>query len=462
MSRGGRTPEEVAANLGDYVIYNEKSATRTLDALIRQSFEAPGIKVRKEDLEKVFCTVASLFASVISEDLLFDTLLEYNDANNECLETLIDLRLITRDPRQRIYTMHDLVYTYAALNASREIQERGFVACQEYIKEYAHYYDAIYQVTYNLLGMIQAHATRPDLVGTQALLDVLYSLVEQSYFDARGYRPEFVHALVEVARFADAEGEFRKAHYLWAKAGNGYTEYLLDYDKAISAYEEAARLAARAQAVRQEKHPGEAQYRHALSLSLVGKAYVKKQDAVKAKEYLAKAVSVAEHPYNPEAVSQIYEHGVFLAGEGLNDIELARDYARLSLEHTEHIGNDDLKQERRFFITINLGQIEREEAQAAREANDLPLVNQKLLEALEHYAKAEQIAAQQDNDDWKARVAQECGEVLFEQGNADAAVKQFSKAAVLYSKINSPDLENLQNLILWFTIYELLIRSAAN
>lgn len=457
MSRGGRTPDEIVANLGDYVIYNEKSAARTLDALIRQSFEAPGIRVRTEDIEAVFCMVGSLFASIIPEDLLFDTLLPYNQTNNECLATLIDLCLITRDTRQQVYAMHDLVYACAELYASREIREQGLAACVNYIREYAQNYDAIYLITYNLLGLIQSYRAKPDLVHASVLLDFLYPLVETNYFDARGYRSEFVNALVDTAQFAEAQGEYRKAHYLWAKAGNGFTEFLREYDRASFAYSEAGRLAARAQEAGQESYAGEAQYRHALSFSLVGKVCVQKRDLERAKDYLAQAVAIAKQPYNPAAVSQIYEHGVFLAGEGLNDIALAREYARLSLEHAEHISDEKLKQERRFFITMNMAQIERVDADAADETGNTALATAKRQMAQAHYADAEQIALSEDNDDWRGRLAQEYGEVLFELGNAPEAIQRLKTAEELFIKINSPRVEEVQNLILWIIIYKSII-----
>jgi tetratricopeptide (TPR) repeat protein len=457
MSRGGRTPDEIAANLQAYVINNEKGAERTLDALIKQSFEAPGIHTQKDDLEQVFFSLGSLFFSTIPEDLLFDTLLHFDQNTISCLETLVELCLISRDKRRSFYSMHDLVYASAALNAPREVRERGLNAFVEYCDTHILNYDAIYQTTSNLLGFIHAHTTDPELVTSHALLELLQPLTEHGYFDARGYKAEIIGALKQGAQVAETLGQFRTSHYFWAKAGNGLTEYLRLYDEAINAYEEAGRLASRMRQTGQENKEGEAQYRHALSYSLVGKVYVRKREPRKAREYLDIAIGIAQQPDNPQALSQIYEHAVYLAGEGLNDIDQARTYALLSLQHAERITDDKLRQERRFFVMMNMGQIERVDADAARESGNAPVAVIKLDEALKRYDEAGQIANQQNNDDWKGRVEQEIGEVLFEQGKWREAIEHLKKAAAFFMKINSPRLEDTQTLIIWVIIYKLLI-----
>lgn len=440
ISMGGVTAGEIAANLNEYVIHNDYANERRLSAIIEQSFQARSLSEKdRENIRLVFRLQGALFAPTATTELLQSTMTAYGvSARLEWyLHQLHRLNLITFDGKRQMYHMHDLVYAYAASQADMQQREAAIRACIGHVKRYTAQpsgFSTLDVVKDNILGAAVSSLTLQTDAGKQAAIDLMLTLGTSDYFESKGYPSVAIDLLIACAQYARRTHQYRAAHYLYIKARNGLTNYRRDHECAVQM---AYRAAACARWM-VDTHPTEARTRHASSLSVAAINWVDAEQLDKASAMLERAEVIARQPFDPEALSQIYEHRGYYYGAGHGLITEAVDALRKALSYAEQIRDVKVKALRYFFVYLNLGQ-------AARIAEDFR-------GALEVYEKAAALAQQAHNDDWDARVARETGELYVEMHLPEEASRHLCKALDIYTRLKSPRAVDLSSYIKSHTI----------
>lgn len=415
--RGGATPQNVLARLAGapHTLEAPKSwrdeERESISALLAASLET-----LSDAAYDAFLAVGALGSSAVTPDFLALCLRRTPDETETALSELQTQALAERrtSPGSDVvrYLLHDLSYSFARHNGTLRA---GSVlrASQTFVSENVHAFELLGAEMPNLVGALE---TARDQGQREVLVEVMAQLViGDAYFSARGHSPRSLKLLEVALAWAKELGMLERAHYFAGKMGEVYRTQYHQYDKALSAYQEGARLA------RLIRNPStEATLvslcgvtRHHLGQSSeqdFSRAY---QLAVQANDNLVLGIvlqhrsHVAWSEKNWRAMERLSQEAVELALK-LNQVP----------EINQAKVNDNL-----FFALLNLGE-------AKRKLGYFEVAVSLRLQALD-------IAASNDNQLWRAYALHELGEMHADVPRIQEAKSYLFEALALYETNNA-------------------------
>jgi tetratricopeptide (TPR) repeat protein len=351
-----------------------------------------------------------------------------------------------------VYIMHDLVYQVSQAECMENDNDRlaGLHACLTYVERHfivaspkllnPDRFRAIHAARLSIIGAVKYAIDfaerKQDIQIQNAVIRLMFILVDGKYFEAKGYQEQWVSLLEESANLALGAQMFREAHWLNVKAANAYAsnysgvteeeEYLRNLEIAQGRYALARESA--------EKivDPNEARRRTAISHSLLGTVYCrigkfyiqndKFDDAVQCFDGAVQCFKNAETFADEDllTLSQIREHqGHYLIAT--NDEAQALTYFQQSVElaHRADVSHEGIRRlERLFYDYINCSEM-------ALRAADYP-------RSLSYVGDAMECADKLNSDELRARAWLEFANKYSEAGQRAYAVHAVEEAMRFY------------------------------
>jgi adenylate kinase family enzyme len=408
---------DVSRNLHDYVVHGETGYEATLSVLVEQNFLSPQIKPEhRKAVEQSFNALGALFAAQAPFELLklLPDMPEEKHTKYALDAYLKDFDMVRFDKETQRYYMHELLHAIAGERCSEDDLLSGAMACKFYVHQQISHipvqFQALYLVRDNVLGAAEfALNVLGESAENTLFYDLLHPLGISGYFDAKGYTALWLDYLQVAARMAEQKQDYRAAHYLWAKVGNGYSN-LAQFEEAVTAYERALSFAS---GIADDQ---EAICREAVALCLVGTARFRIGDIALAEKLLFEYAE-PKAKNNPDALSQIYEHQGTYTAVHKHDLSSALELFYEALEAAEQV-QTVARDERLFYAHINLGEVKYLLADHAP--------------ALDHVQRAHQHAVATRKDDLQARALREIYEKSLALNQRENAEKSFHEALKLY------------------------------
>ncbi|ADI14066.1 tetratricopeptide repeat protein [Truepera radiovictrix] len=380
--------------------------SESISALLSSSLEG-----LTDDAYEAFLAVGALASGSVTPELLAHLLRRDTETAEAALAELHAQALAERVARPGSdtvrYALHDLSYSFARQN--RALRPQTVVrACSRFVAEHARAFELLDAEIGNLIGALEvAYA----LGYRAALVDLTANLVVgDAYFSARGHSPRSLKLLEVAVSWAKELGQLERAHHLAGRLGDAHREQYHQFEKALEAYQEGARLA------RLIRNPS----REAILTSICGIAhhYLGQPSDVA----FERAYQLAEQANDGLALGQVLQHRGYVAWTSQDWKAMERfnqealQVAR-SLHQVRHIDQSRVDYNL-FSALLNLGEAKRklgsfEEAVALR------------LEAL-------QIANTRQNQLWQAHALQELGEMYSDEQRSVEARSYLLEALALY------------------------------
>jgi tetratricopeptide (TPR) repeat protein len=424
-----QTPGDIANNLIQ-IVHDRVGSNVTYALLIEQNFRSSSIDPNhREDVRSAFRAFGALFNRQMPAELLQQYQASMGKQRNEIgwsLENYLTRQNIVQKDNS-FYHINDVIYALSSEQCTARERWHGVKACIEYVNKQIRLdnragFAAIWLVRQNLLGAMPHALTIAREEQSQWFEDVLWLLASRAYFDAKGYSPEWLNYLKIAAQQAEERQDFNRAHYFWAKIGNGFALYREKLPDALAAYNRAFEFAP-------DAVDDDPVVRQAISLSLIGVTHARLGNPEQADQYFDHALRKGKD--HPLALSQIFEHMGRYAAELKDDMDEARRCFEESLQQAKAIMNDLGRwYDRCFYAYINLGEVEH-------------LVGNNTC-ALEHIEQAVQFAEKSNKDDLRARAAREMGEKLMASGELNKAGIWLEQALDFYERVD--DEENEQEV----------------
>ena len=321
------------------------------------------------------------------------------------------------------YHLHDLVFSFAKANNNL----RGVTAmwaCHTFLEKHQRDFDVLDAEINNLLGATRFAEQQDDAL----FVDMMGRLaVGDAYYQARGHSPRSLELLKTSVETAQDMGKIEAAHYLVARLGDTYREFIGDLDKALEAFQEALKLAKELEDVRRE----------AAMLSLVGVVLFQK-NSDEADSYLEKAYKLAKTHHSDMALIHVLQNMSFIAGvrENFEKAHMlcaeAVGIAQRAINYSD-IGQSEIVSNL-YFSLFNLGV-------AAMKLERFEEAREKLNEALE-------IAQYNNNQIWEAYILQEIGDMYHLLKDQPLAEKNYNRSLALYHRNNATaDIEILTHFM---------------
>lgn len=351
--------------------------------------------------------------------------LDIDPAKHKALD-LVHLRnanLVERtegEDKQPYIVLHQLALSYARNKANQNVENRllAMDACEAYIQAQLKDHTALHAARESLFASALDLAARADQ--TERFIHYIWNFVRPpAYVDGKGYTPASLEALEKAAKKAEDQQMWREAHYMWAKAGNAYSSFLIDYDKAEIAYKKAALLAPKL-AGQDEWEPVR---REAISESLVGTVYFRQGNTMQADEQFDKAEEITRN--DALVLSQIYEHRGHKEVWCYRDYLKAQDYFLKSLEYVDQIKDAGIQIGRRFWSLINLSGV-------THDLGDCP-------QAIGYACGARKIARTLKSYVLLAYALNELGEQYFTLNKMRPARRVFCRAKTLFVNVGDEE-----------------------
>ena len=423
------TPAQLLGQLADapHALKTPKgwreAGRESVSALLQASLDA-----LSDNAYDAFLTVGALTSSTVTAPLLARTLRRDQEVAEAALIELQSRALATRtaSPGSDVvrYTLHDLSHSFARQNATLRPQT-VLRACQSLVHADPRDFETLDAEIANVIGALSAAQERGD---QRTLLRVMADLViGDAYFSARGHTPRSLKLLEVAFHWAKEFGELEQAYFLAGKLGDAYRVQYHEFEKALRAYSEGARLARLVEDTARE----------AILTSLCGIAqhHLKRSP----EKTFERAYQLAREAGEALTMVLVLQHRGFVAGfyENWKLVE------SLNVEATEvaHTSTYSSKADRAraddliFFSLLNLGEARRklgcfEEAVICRK------------EALE-------IAKAYNNQMWQAYALHELGEMYLESRQAKTAETYLKEALNLY-KVNHAvaEVKQVQELLI--------------
>lgn len=415
--RSGGTPQGLLARLAGapHTLQAPKSwrdeERESVSALLAASLET-----LSDAAYDAFLAVGALGSSATTPEFLALCLRRSPDETEAALGELQQQALAERraQPGSDVvrYLLHDLSYSFARHNTTLRA---GTVlrACRTFVSENAHAFELLGAEMPNLVGALE---TARDAGQRELLVEVMAQLVVgDAYFSARGHSPRSLKLLEVALSWAKELGQLERAHYLATKLGDAHRTLYHQYAKALSAYQEGARLA------RLIRHSA----REALLTSLCG--FMQDYLGSSSNTEFDHAYKLAEQANDRFVLAQILQHRGSIAWKQQNwrlmeqlnqeEVDIVQSLSQTSGRKQEEI-NDYL-----FFAILNLGEAKRrlghfEEAVSLR------------LQALD-------IAVLRDNQLYRAYALHELGEMYIDVGQGQKAEGYLHEALSLYKANNA-------------------------
>ncbi len=415
--RGGATPQNVLARLAGapHTLAAPKSwrdeERESISALLAASLET-----LSDAAYDAFLAVGALGSSAVTPEFLALCLRRDTGETETALNELQTQALAERrtSPGSDVvrYLLHDLAYSFARHNSTLRA---GSVlrACRTFVSENVHTFELLGAEMPNLVGALE---TARDQGQRKVLVEVMAQLViGDAYFSARGHSPRSLKLLEVALAWAKELGMLERAHYLAGRLGDAHRVLYHQYDKALAAYQEGARLA------RLIRNPS----REATLTSLC--AITRHHLGQSSERDFERAYQIARQADDDLMLGFILQHRSYVAWSGKNwramerfsqeTVELAIKLRQM-LE-TDQTGADNIS----FHALLNLGEAKRklghfQEAVALR------------LQALE-------IATSRDNQLWRAYALHELGEMYADARKQQEAEGYLREALELYEENNA-------------------------
>ena len=413
--RGGATPQNVLARLAGapHTLHAPKSwrdeERESISALLAASLET-----LTDAAYDAFLAVGALGSSAVTPDFLALCLRRTPDETETALSELQTQALAERrtQPGSDVvrYLLHDLSYSFARHNGTLRA---GSVlrACQTFVSENIHTFELLGAEMPNLVGALE---TARDQGQREVLVEVMAQLViGDAYFSARGHSPRSLKLLEVALAWAKELGMLERAHYLAGRLGDTYRNLYHQYDKALAAYQEGARLA------RLIRNPS----REATLTSLCGIA--RHHLGQSSNQDFERAYQIARQANDNLVIGVILQHRSYTAWSKKNWEAMER-FSRETVElatKLNQIARTDQADHISFYALLNLGEAKRklghfEEAVALR------------FQALD-------LAASRDNQLWQAYALHELGEMYMDIEQLQKAEGYLQEALTLYETNNA-------------------------
>ncbi len=424
--RGGATPQNVLARLAGapHTLHAPKSwrdeERESISALLAASLET-----LSDAAYDAFLAVGALGSSAVTPDFLALCLRRTPDETETALNELQTQALAERrtTPGSDVvrYLLHDLSYSFARHNGTLRA---GSVlrACQTFVSENARAFEILGAEMPNIVGALE---TARDQSQREVLVEVMAQLViGDAYFSARGHSPRSLKLLEVALSWAKELGMLEQAHYLAGKLGDTYRNLYHQYDKALKAYMEGARLA------RLIRNPS----REAILTSVCGVA--RHHLGQSSNQDFERAYQIARQADDDFVIGVILQHRSHVAWSEKNwkamerfsqeTVELATKLRQvLGANQADHMS---------FYGLLNLGE-------AKRKLGDFEEAVTLRLQALD-------IAISRDNQLWRAIALHELGEMYIDAKQHQKAENYLREALELFEKNNAQARANLVKQIL--------------
>ena len=422
-------PAQLLAQLADapHALKTPKSwreaGRESVSALLQASLDA-----LSDDAYDAFFTVGALTSSTVTAALLARSLRRDAEVAEAALIELQTRALATRtaNPGSDVvrYTLHDLSHSFARQNTTLRPQT-VLRACQSLVHADPKDFETLDAEIANVMGALGAAQERGD---QRTLLRVMADLViGDAYFSARGHTPRSLKLLEVAVGWAKESGELMWAHHFVTKLGDAYRVQYHEFEKALRAYSEGARLA---QLVGDKA-------REAILTSLCGIAqhHLKRSP----EEAFRRAYQLAQEVNDLDAIGQVLQHRGFVAGfynnwklvASLNKEALKVSHSFSNTSGADRARADDLL----YFSLLNLGEAKRKLGNFG--------------EAITIRQEALNIATKCKNQMWQAYALHELGEMYLEAHQAKKAETYLKEALNLY-KVNHAvaEVEQVQKLLI--------------
>lgn len=415
LKHDGLTPPQLLMQLANapHALGGNRGEANSISALLQTSLDT-----LSDDAYDAFLAVGALASSTVSAPLLARALRRDEEVAEAALIELQTRALATRtaSPGSDLvrYTLHDLSHSFARQKTALRPQS-VLHACRDLVHAYPKDFDILDAEIANVIGALSPLQDAQEVKEQRLVLSVIAKLViGDAYFAARGHTPRSLKLLEMAAKWAEAHGELVWAHHFVTKLGDAYRVQYHEFEKALTSYQEGARLA---------QLTGD-KAREAILTSLCGIA--QHHLAHSPNETFERAYRLAREANNLDAIGQVLQHRGFVAGfyenwklvESLNieAIRVARSFSNMSRE--DRARADDLL----YFSMLNLGE-------AKRKLGDFE-------EAATIRKEALDIATMYKNQMWQAYALNELGEMYLEVHEYDTARNHLQAALELY-KINN-------------------------
>jgi len=415
--RGGATPQNVLARLAGapHTLQAPKSwrdeERESISALLAASLET-----LSDAAYDAFLGIGALGSSAVTPELLALCLRRTPDETETALDELQTQALAERrtNPGSDVvrYLLHDLSYSFARHNGTLRA---GSVlrACRTFVSENVHTFELLGAEMPNIVGALE---TARDQGQREVLVEVMAQLViGDAYFSARGHSPRSLKLLEVALAWAKELGMLERAHYLAGKLGDAHRVLYHQHDKALTAYQEGARLA------RLIRNPS----REATLTSLCGVA--RHHLGQSSDQDFERAYQVAKQADDDLVLGVILQHRSHVAWSAKNWRAMERfsqETVELATKFSQIPGTDQVEADHTlFYALLNLGEAKRklgrfEEAVALR------------LQALN-------MAASRDNQLWRAYALHELGEMYADEQQPQKAKEYLHDALMLYETNNA-------------------------
>ena len=313
------------------------------------------------------------------------------------------------------YTLHDLSHSFARQTTS--LRPRTVLyACRDLVHTHPKNFDLLDAEIANIIGALSPLGDAQEVEEQRLVLSVIAKLViGDAYFAARGHTPRSLKLLEVAAGWAEAHGEMVWAHHFVTKLGDAYRVQYHQFEKALTSYQEGARLA---------QLTGD-KAREAILTSLCGIAQHHLERS--SDEMFKRAYYLAREANDGDAVGQVLQHRGFIATfyenwslvESLN-LEAIRVARTLINEvNADRARADDLL----YFSLLNLGEAKRKLGNFG--------------EAVTIRKEALAIAKTYENQLWQAYALHELGEMYLGAYQHEMARTYLQSALELYKANNA-------------------------
>ena len=285
-------------------------------------------------------------------------------------------------------------------------------AAHTFVTDNAQNFEALDVEMGNLTGALEAMRETGD---QETLVDTMSNLViGDAYFSARGHTPRSLALLETAIGWAKGRGQLEKAHDLAGRLGDAYRVQYHEYEKALEAYREGARLA---RLIDNTAREAVLVSLYASTRFLLGEPSEEDfERAYQLARQIGDGLIIGHILQNRGYVATFHQNWALVERLNAEAVDIAHALTPTSDVEQTHV--DDLL----FFSLLNLGEAKRklgnfEEALTLRE------------ESLE-------IATAQNNQLWQAYALQELGEMYLDSQQRDIAKDYLTKALKFY-EVNS-------------------------
>ena len=429
--RGGATPQNVLARLAGapHTLHAPKSwrdeERESISALLAASLET-----LSDAAYDTFLAVGALGSSAVTPEFLALCLRRTPDETETALNELQTQALAERrtNPGSDVvrYLLHDLSYSFARYNGTLRA---GSVlrACQTFVSENVHTFELLGAEMPNLVGALE---TARDQGQREVLVEVMAQLViGDAYFSARGHSPRSLKLLEVALAWAKELGLLERAHYLAGRLGDAHRVLYHQYDKALTAYQEGARLA------RLIRNPS----REATLTSLC--AITRHYLGQSSEQDFERAYQIAKQADDDLVIGFILQHRSYVAWSRKNWRAMERfsqETVELATKLRQVLKTDQASVDKILFHGLtNLGEAKRK-LDAFDEAVNLRL-------------QALNIAISRDNQLWRADALHDLGEMYVDTAQFQEAESYLNEALELYETNHATaEAEEVRQMLLKF------------